>query len=102
MTSRIPADVAETECVVRIDHEPHKIPLVLLRVSLPPIRRLLLCDTLFLRAKPQIRDDNEYVTGSNLPRRKTSLPTEASTVSEQAAEELRRIRPGPIPMGSGR
>jgi len=53
-------------------------------------------------AKPQIRDDNEYVTGSNLPRRKTSLPTEASTVSEQAAEELRRIRPGPIPMGSGR
>ena len=53
-------------------------------------------------AKPQLKDDNEYVTGSNLPRRKTSLPTEASTVSEQAAEELRRIRPGPIPMGSGR
>jgi len=53
-------------------------------------------------AKPQIRDDNEYVTGSNLPRRKTSLPTEASAVSEQAAEELRRVRPGPIPMGTGR
>ena len=53
-------------------------------------------------AKPQIRDDNEYVTGSNLPRRKTSLPSEASTMSDQAAEEMRRVRPGPIPMGSGR
>ena len=53
-------------------------------------------------AKPQIRDDNEYVTGSNLPRHKTSLPTEATTLSDQAAEELRRIRPGPAPPGASR
>jgi hypothetical protein len=52
--------------------------------------------------KRQLRDDNEYVTGSNLPRRKTSLPSEASTMSDQAAEEMRRVRPGPIPMGTGR
>jgi hypothetical protein len=52
--------------------------------------------------KPQLKDDKEYVTGSNLPRRKTSLPSEASTQSDQAVEEMRRIRPGPVPMGSGR
>ena len=52
--------------------------------------------------KPQLRDDKEYVTGSNLPRRNTSMPREASTMSDQAAEEMRRVRPGPIPMGSGR
>ncbi len=52
--------------------------------------------------KPQVKDDLEYVTGSNIPRRKTSMPSEASTLSDQAAEEMRRIRPGPIPAGSGR
>jgi len=52
--------------------------------------------------KPRLRDDNEYVTGSNLPRHKTSMPSEASTLSDQAVEEMQRIRPGPIPMGSGR
>jgi len=52
--------------------------------------------------KPRLRDDNEYVTGSNLPRRKTSMPGETSTLSDQAVEEMQRIRPGPAPMGSGR
>jgi len=52
--------------------------------------------------KPRLRDDNEYVTGSNLPRRKTSMPSEASTLSDQAVEEMQRTRPGPIPMGSAR
>ncbi len=52
--------------------------------------------------KPQFRDDKQYVTGSNLPRRTTSMPSEASTLSDQAVEEMQRIRPGPIPMGSGR
>jgi hypothetical protein len=52
--------------------------------------------------KPLVRDDSEYVTGSNLPKRKTSLPSEAATLSDQAAEELRRIRPGPVPPGASR
>jgi len=52
--------------------------------------------------KPLARDDSEYVTGSNLPRRKTSLPSEAATLSDQAAEELRRVRPGPVPPGASR
>jgi hypothetical protein len=38
-------------------------------------------------AKPQLKDDNEYVTGSNIPRRKTSMPSEVRTIS---AEELQR------------
>jgi hypothetical protein len=45
--------------------------------------------------KPQLRDDKEDVTGSNLPRRKTSMPSEASTLSDRAVEEMQRIRPAP-------
>jgi len=43
--------------------------------------------------KPLVRDDSD-VTGSHLPRHKTSLPSEAATLSDQAAEELLRVRPG--------
>jgi hypothetical protein len=51
--------------------------------------------------KPLVRDDSEYVTGSNLPRRKTSLPSEATTLSDQAVEEMQRIRPAlPAPGAS--
>ena len=52
--------------------------------------------------KSQVRDDSEYVTGSNLPRRKTSLPGEAGTLSDQAIEEMQRIRPAPPAPGAGR
>jgi hypothetical protein len=51
-------------------------------------------------AKPQLRDDNEYVTGSNIPKRKTSMPSEVRTIS---GEELQRSGlPAPQPMPSGR
>jgi outer membrane receptor for ferrienterochelin and colicin len=51
-------------------------------------------------AKPQLRDDNEYVTGSNIPRRNTSMPSEVRTIS---AEELQRSElKAPQPMPGGR
>jgi hypothetical protein len=52
--------------------------------------------------KSQVRDDSEYMTGSNLPKRKTSLPGEAATLSDQAIEEMQRIRPGAAPPGASR
>ena len=51
-------------------------------------------------AKPQLRDDNEFVTGSNIPKRNTSMPSEVRTIS---GEELQRSGlPAPQPMPSGR
>jgi hypothetical protein len=59
--------------------------------------------------KPQVRDDLEYVTGSNIPRRNTSMPGEARTVSDRTAEEMRwadetqrLITPSSTATGSGR
>jgi hypothetical protein len=59
--------------------------------------------------KPQVRVDREYVTGSNIPKRNTSVPGEVSTISDKAAEEMRwadetqrLIKPSPTATGSGR
>jgi hypothetical protein len=51
---------------------------------------------------PRVKDDNDYVTGSHLPRRKGSAPSEAQTLSTQQVEDLQRVRPGPMPTGAGR
>ena len=48
---------------------------------------------------PQIRDDNDYVTGSNLPRRSHS--SDANVMSKEQVEDLMRSRPGPKGPGSG-
>ena len=49
--------------------------------------------------KARAWDDNDYVTGSNLPRRKTSFPGEANSMSREDAEEMMRSRPAPIMPG---
>jgi len=46
---------------------------------------------------PQIKDDNDYVTGSNLPRRSRS--SDVSVMSKEQVEDLMRSRPGPMPAG---
>ena len=46
-------------------------------------------------------NENEYVTGSNLPRR-GSMPPEARTVSKETIEDWQRTRPGQMPTGMGR
>jgi hypothetical protein len=45
-------------------------------------------------------NEDDYVTGSNLPRR-GSMPPEAQTVSKETIEDLQRTRAGPMP-GIGR
>jgi hypothetical protein len=46
-------------------------------------------------------DDNDYVTGSNLPRRGGSLPTEAQGVSKDTLDDWQRVRPGTRGPGGG-
>jgi hypothetical protein len=46
-------------------------------------------------------DENDYVTGSNLPRR-GSPPPEVRTVSKEAVDDWQRTRPGQMPTGMGR
>jgi hypothetical protein len=48
---------------------------------------------------PRVWNDNDYVTGSNLPRRDRSKPTDAQTMSRQQIEELQLPRPAPMPAG---
>jgi hypothetical protein len=71
---------------------------ILCVIILPP---LVACASVDNKdAKPQLRNDNEYVTGSNIPKRKTSMPSEVRTIS---GEELQRSGlPAPQPMPSGR
>jgi hypothetical protein len=45
-------------------------------------------------------DEHDYVTGSNLPRRGSSMPPEAQTVSKEQVEEWQRARPAPMPTGT--
>jgi hypothetical protein len=52
--------------------------------------------------KPQVRNDDDFVTGSHLPRRKADAPREVTIMSKEQLEDLQRPRPGPIPTGSGR
>ena len=40
-------------------------------------------------------DEHDYVTGSNLPRRGSTMPPDAQTVSQQQVEEWQRARPVP-------
>ena len=49
----------------------------------------------------RIYDDGNYVTGSHLPRRGSTMPPEAQTVSREALEDWHRQRAGPKPMGAG-
>jgi len=46
-------------------------------------------------------NEDDYVTGSNLPRH-SSMPPEAQTVSKETIDDLQRTRPGPMPAGMGR
>jgi len=48
-------------------------------------------------AKPQLRDDNEYVTGSNIPKRNTSMPNEVRTISGEELQRSGLPAPQPIP-----
>ena len=45
----------------------------------------------------RVRSSDDYVTGSNLPRRSS----EVQVMSKEQAEDLQR-RPGPVPTGMGR
>jgi len=44
--------------------------------------------------------DNDYVTGSNLPRRGSTMPPDTQTVRKETLEDWQRPRPGPMPTGS--
>ncbi|HEX9434165.1 MAG TPA: hypothetical protein VF936_15430 [Burkholderiales bacterium] len=46
---------------------------------------------------PQIKDDNDYVTGSNLPRRSRS--SDVRVLTKDQVDDLMRSRPGPMPAG---
>jgi hypothetical protein len=46
-------------------------------------------------------DDNDYVTGSNLPRRGGTMPTEAQGVSKDTLDDWQRVRPAPRGPGGG-
>ena len=48
---------------------------------------------------PRVWNDNDYVTGSNLPRRDRTKPSEAQTMSKQQIDELQLPRPAPMPAG---
>ena len=48
----------------------------------------------------RVYDDGNYITGSNLPRRGSTRPPEAQTVSREALEEWQRARTGPKPAGA--
>ena len=50
-------------------------------------------------AKPQLRDDNEYVTGSNIPKRKTSMPSEVRTISGEDVQIMTLPAPQPLHPG---
>ena len=45
-------------------------------------------------------NDDDYVTGSNLPRR-GSMPSEAQTVSKETVDDWQRVRPGQKAPGMG-
>ena len=45
-------------------------------------------------------DEHDYVTGSNLPRRGSTMPPDVQTVSKEQVEEWQRARPGPKPSGA--
>ena len=45
-------------------------------------------------------DDNDYVTGSNLPRR-GSMPTEVQSVGKDTVDDWQRVRPGARGPGGG-
>jgi len=45
----------------------------------------------------RMRSDDEYMTGSNLPRR----PTDATIIRGEQIEEMQRVRPGMKPAGAG-
>ena len=47
--------------------------------------------------KPQVMDDLEYVTGSNIPRRKTSMPSEVRTISAEDLQRTGLSAPQPMP-----
>ena len=49
----------------------------------------------------RVYDDDDYVTGSNLPRRGSTMPPEAQTVSREAVEDWQRMRAPGKPMGTG-
>lgn len=44
----------------------------------------------------RVKGDDDYVTGSNLPRRDRS---EVQVMSKEQMEDLQRARPGPMPPG---
>ena len=50
----------------------------------------------------RVLDEDDFVTGSNLPRRKSSLPSEAGSMSKDAAEDMMRTRPMLPPSGGPR
>ena len=45
----------------------------------------------------RMRSDDDYMTGSNLPRRQT----DATTLSRERVEDLQRVRPGMKGPGAG-
>jgi hypothetical protein len=45
-------------------------------------------------------DEHDYVTGSNLPRRGSTMPPDTQTVRKETLEDWQRARPGPMPTGS--
>jgi hypothetical protein len=47
----------------------------------------------------RVKGDDDYVTGSNLPRR--AGPSDASVMTKEQMEDLMRSRPGPMPAGGG-
>jgi hypothetical protein len=51
--------------------------------------------------RPQVRNDNDFVTGSHLPRRRADT-RDVTIMSKEQLEDLQRSRPGPIAPGAGR
>lgn len=64
---------------------------------------LLVCATACAPIDPnqpgRVKGDDDYVTGSNLPRR--SIPPEVGVMSTEQTQELMRARPGPKGAGAG-